>query len=55
MKKEKRNKINLKNYIKVIDFNKAEKTNEYDDILYCLITDNHRIPIGEYTFWDWED
>ncbi len=21
----------------------------------CLITDTHRIPIGKYTFWDWED
>jgi len=21
----------------------------------CLITDNHRIPIGDYVFWDWED
>ena len=21
----------------------------------CLITDTHRIPIGNYIFWDWED
>jgi hypothetical protein len=21
----------------------------------CLITDTHKIQIGEYTFWDWED
>ena len=21
----------------------------------CLITDTHRIPLGELTFWDWED
>ena len=51
--KEEDNKF--ENFIKVIDFKKAEKTEEYDDILYCLITDDHRIPIGEYTFWDWED
>ena len=45
----------FENYIKVCDYEKAEKTNEYDNELYCLITSDHRIPIGEYTFWDWED
>ncbi len=25
------------------------------DYLYCLITNNNLIPIGDYTFWDWED
>lgn len=33
----------------------ATKTDIYDEELSCLITSNHRIPIGEYTFWDWED
>lgn len=33
----------------------AEKTNKYSDTLYCLITSNHIIPIGEFKFWDWED
>ena len=33
----------------------ARKTDIYDEELSCLITSNHRIPIGEYTFWDWED
>ena len=33
----------------------AIKTDNYDDILYCLITDDHLIPVGEYIFWDWED
>jgi hypothetical protein len=33
----------------------AEKTNKYSDTLFCLITSNHIIPIGEYKFWDWED
>ena len=33
----------------------AEKTNKYSDTLSCLITSNHHIPVGEFTFWDWED
>ena len=33
----------------------ARETDIYDEELSCLITSNHRIPIGEYTFWDWED
>jgi len=45
----------LDNYVEVKDFEKAKKTGAYDNVLYCLITDNHQIPIGEYTFWDWED
>lgn len=45
----------LKNYVKVKDYKLATKTNEYDDTLFCLITTNHKIPVGEYTFWDWED
>ena len=43
------------NYIKVCDYSKAEKTDEYDEELCCLITSTHRIPVGEYIFWDWED
>ena len=49
------NKDDLNNYIEVKDFKEAEKTDYWDETLYCLITDNHKIPIGEYTFWDWED
>ena len=52
---EKINKDNLDNYIEVKDFKGAKKTDYWDPILYCLITDKHQIPIGEYTFWDWED
>ena len=33
----------------------AEKTNSYDDVLSCLVTDDHLIKIGEHIFWDWED
>jgi len=43
------------NYIEISDYKHAEKTNLFDKELACLITSNHRIPIGEYTFWDWED
>ena len=45
----------LDNYIPVKDYKDAIKTGAFDNVLYCLITDNHQIPIGEYTFWDWED
>lgn len=26
-----------------------------DEVVMCFITSNHRIPIGEYEFWDWDD
>ena len=42
-------------FIKVENYHKAEKTNKKSDVLYCLITDTHKIKIGEQTFWDWED
>ena len=45
----------LDNYVEVKDYKLSEKTDYWDETLYCLITDNHQIPIGEYTFWDWED
>jgi hypothetical protein len=42
-------------FIKVENYHKAEKTNKKSDVLYCLITDTHKIQIGDQTFWDWED
>ncbi len=42
-------------FIPVETYNRATKTNIQPDVLNCLITDNHQIPIGEYIFWDWED
>lgn len=48
-------KDDLDNYIEIKDHPHAEKTGLFDKVLYCLITSNHQIPIGEYTFWDWED
>jgi len=48
-------KNKLCSYVEVKDFEMAETSKEWDEELYCLITENHQIPIGEYTFWDWED
>jgi len=45
----------FENYVKVRSYGAAEKSDDYDETLYCLITSDHRIQIGEYTFWDWED
>ena len=45
----------LKNYIKMQDYWRAEKTKKYDNEYVCLITSNHQIKIGEHIFWDWED
>jgi len=45
----------FENYIKVSTYGNSVKTNTYDNELCCLITSDHRIQIGEYTFWDWED
>ena len=42
-------------FIPVETYSRATKTKIHPNILNCLITDNHQIPIGEYTFWDWED
>ena len=45
----------LKNYIEVKNYHGTELTEYFDEELSCLITSNHQIPVGEYTFWDWED
>jgi hypothetical protein len=42
-------------FIKVKESSISSKTNKVDDIVYCLITSNHNIPVGEFIFWDWED
>lgn len=46
---------NRKKFIKVKYHEKSIKTDIMHNELSCLITDNHRIPVGEYIFWDWED
>lgn len=43
------------NYVQVKNFPEAEITDTFDSVVYCLITDDHKIPIGEHVFWDWED
>lgn len=45
---------NLDEYIHVRDFDRAERLETVDDTLYCLVTSEHTIPVGEYTFSDWE-
>jgi hypothetical protein len=42
-------------YIFVEDHPEAVLTDKCDDILYCLVTSDHTIPVGEFEFWDWED
>jgi hypothetical protein len=42
-------------FVFVRDSNVATKTDDISKKLYCLITDDHLIKIGEHTFWDYED
>ena len=42
-------------FISVEQHNDSELTNETYKWFSCLITDDHRIKIGNVTFWDWED
>ena len=42
-------------FIPVADCEYAERTDIQEDLLSCLITDDHLIKIGEHIFWDWED
>ena len=48
-------KKDIEGFKPVSEVSYALKTDICDEKLSCLITSNHRIPIGEYTFWDWED
>lgn len=42
-------------FVTVKDHKDAEETNDIIKEFCCLITDDHLITIGEYTFWDYED
>jgi len=42
-------------YVQVRNFPEAKITDTSDSVVNCLITDDHKIPIGEHVFWDWED
>ena len=43
------------NFIKVENYSKAVLSTITYDYFSCLITDTHRIKIGNEIFWDWED
>jgi hypothetical protein len=47
--------LNKQKFIKVEDYSKATLTDIVNDCFSCLITDKHRIKIGNELFWDWED
>jgi hypothetical protein len=42
-------------YKAVKNFSGAEVTTTIDREVSCLITSDHKIPVGGYIFWDWED
>jgi hypothetical protein len=42
-------------YKQVRNFSKAELTDKVDSVVCCLVTNNHKIPVGDFMFWDWED
>jgi hypothetical protein len=44
-----------KQFIKTEDYFKAELSDKNIEWFSCLITSDHKIQIGDETFWDWED
>jgi hypothetical protein len=44
-----------KEFCKIEDYINAEKTDRWGRWFSCLITSDHKIQIGNETFWDWED
>jgi hypothetical protein len=42
-------------YVKVRDHPDASLTSDSPPVFACLITDDHRIRIGDRDFWDWDD
>ena len=46
---------NTKQFVHVHDLPESELTEIKCDILSCLITSDHTIPIGDWIFHDWED
>ena len=45
----------LGKFCEVQKYFKAEKSNKQTEWFSCLITSDHKIQIGNETFWDWED
>ena len=46
---------NINKFIKVENYKKAVLSKVETKWFSCLITNNHKIPIGNELFWDWED
>jgi hypothetical protein len=44
-----------KRFVSVARSPLAKKTSIIEKTFSCLITDNHLIPIGKHTFWDYDD
>jgi len=42
-------------YVQVKNLPNAKPTNKVDDVVSCLVTSDHKIPVGNMMFWDWED
>ena len=42
-------------YVQVKNLPNAKPTNKIDDVVSCLVTSDHKIPVGNMVFWDWED
>jgi hypothetical protein len=42
-------------FINVADHWASVLTDEYEPVLVCINTSDHKIPIGGHVFWDWED
>lgn len=42
-------------YVQVKDLPNAKLTDKVDDVVSCLVTSDHKIPVGNMLFWDWED
>lgn len=42
-------------FIEVRNHEEAQLSNVTSTHMSCLVTDDHLIQLGEYTFWDWED
>jgi hypothetical protein len=45
----------IKQFVHVKDLPSSELSEVDCDVLSCLITSDHTIPIGEWIFHDWED
>ena len=42
-------------YVQVKNLPNAKPTDKIDDVVSCLVTSDHKIPVGNMVFWDWED